>query len=60
MAYTYIPVTASERREIEEARDAFHTATLAVLKAHGQDATEIDLTHAGEHIALEGVIPFEN
>ena len=60
MTTNYIEVTQDERRAVEAARDALHEATLAVLKAHGQDSGNRDITELGEAIALEGVIQFEN
>jgi len=48
--------TLEQRQRVEEARDAFHFAVLAVLRENDIDSTELDITEAGESIALEGVL----
>lgn len=46
--------TNEQRRRVDEARNAFHRATIDVLKDNGVDTDELDITEAGESIALEG------
>lgn len=51
-----VHVTEAERLAVDRARDAFHYAVLAVLRAHAERyETDVDdVTAAGESIALEG------
>jgi len=46
--------TKEQQRRVDAARDEFHRATLEVLKEAGVDYTDLDITEAGESIALEG------
>jgi len=48
--------TKEQQRRVDEARDEFHRATIEVLKEQGVDFTNLDITEAGESIALEGVL----
>lgn len=49
-----VEFTKEQQRRVDQARDLFHSATLDVLKEAKVDYTNIDLTEAGESIALEG------
>lgn len=49
-----IEVTRSERKEVENARDAMHTAVINILKARGLGYMTADLSEVAELIALEG------
>jgi hypothetical protein len=51
-----IEFTREQRQEVDQARDAFHRAVMNALKEHNVDIYSIDLTEAGEEIALEGVL----
>lgn len=46
--------TKEQQKRVDTARDEFHRATLEVLKEAGIDYSELDITEAGESIALEG------
>ena len=46
--------TKEQQRRVDEARDAFHRATIDVLKEVGVDFMDLDITEVGESIALEG------
>ena len=46
--------TITQQREIAEARDAYHRVILAALEANDVDYSAMDITEAGESIALEG------
>lgn len=50
----HIKVTRSERREVENARDAMHHAVISIFKARGLDYMHADLSEVAELIALEG------
>lgn len=49
-----VEFTKEQRDRVDEARDQFHLAVQAVLKEQGVDITDLDITEAGESIALEG------
>jgi len=51
-----IQFTEEQKRRVDAARDEFHRATLDVLKETGVDFSSLDITEAGESIALEGVL----
>jgi hypothetical protein len=51
-----IEFTFGQRQTVDIARDAFHQAVLDVLKKQNVDYADIDLTEAGESIALEGYL----
>lgn len=46
--------TKEQQQRVDAARDEFHRVTLDVLKEAGVDFSELDITEAGESIALEG------
>lgn len=46
--------TKEQQRRVDESRDAFHRVILDVLKEQGVDFSDLDITEAGESIALEG------
>lgn len=48
--------TKEQQRRVDAARDVFHRATIDVLKEAGVDYTSLDITEAGELIALEGFL----
>jgi hypothetical protein len=48
--------TKEQRRLVDAARNAFHRAVMAVLTEAGVDYTTLDITEAGESIALEGYL----
>jgi len=48
--------TKEQQKRVDIARDAFHRATLDVLKEQGIDSMSLDITEAGESIALEGAL----
>ena len=51
-----IEFTKEQRAAVDEARDAFHLAVLAALREQGVDSNTLDITEAGESIALEGYL----
>jgi hypothetical protein len=53
-----IEFTQEQRRRVDQARDEFHRQTLDVLKEAGVDFSSLDITEAGESIALEGILDF--
>jgi hypothetical protein len=53
-----VTFTKEQQRRVDQARDVFHRATLDVLKEAGVDSDSLDVTEAGEEIALEGVLEF--
>lgn len=48
--------TKEQQRRVDAARDEFHRATLDVLKEQGINFDSLDITEAGESIALEGML----
>lgn len=53
-----ISFTKEQQRRVDQARDEFHRATLDVLKEAGVNSDSLDVTEAGESIALEGMLEF--
>lgn len=51
-----IEFTKEQQARVDQARDEFHRATLDVLKEAGVDNSSLDITEAGESIALEGAL----
>jgi hypothetical protein len=52
--------TKEQISRVDQARDEFHRATLDVLKEAGIDYGALDITEAGESIALEGFLQFQD
>lgn len=48
--------TAEQQKRVDEARTQFHFVVMDVLKESSIDFSEIDLTEAGESIALENTL----
>ncbi len=51
-----INFTKEQQRRVDTARNEFHRATLDVLKEENVDFSDLDITEAGESIALEGAL----